>query len=234
MPATLVQQAVGRPADHDVDGDKPWRSAIVKQPTPDRLALGTTNLEGDEQADLRHHGGPDKAVLAYAAASYRAWSPDYAFPWGAFGENWTVDGAAGGDGCAEDTVFLGDVYAVGSARVQVSQPRQPCWKLGRRWNIKGLPLEAQRTGRLGWYFRVLTVGQVQIGDTFELEDRPMPEWSIERLNNLMHHDKGNRRDAGFLAEAPLLAESWRATFRKRAGGEAPGGDAARLEGSQRG
>ncbi|MEM8995802.1 MAG: MOSC domain-containing protein [Acidobacteriota bacterium] len=225
MTATLVQQAVGRPITYDVDGDRPWTSAIVKTPTPERLALGRTQLEGDRQADLRHHGGADKAVLAYAARHYDAWAPDYAFPWGGFGENWTVDGHR------EDSVCLGDVYAVGTARVQVSQPRQPCWKLNRRWKIKGLALEAQRSGRLGWYFRVLQTGHVKVGDVFELLERPLPDWSLERLNTLMHRDKKNRGDAALLAECELLAESWRDTFRKRAAGDAPAGDAPRLAGA---
>lgn len=164
-------------------------------------------------------------MLAYAASHYDAWAPAHTFPRGGFGENWTVDGHD------EDHVFLGDIYAVGTARVQVSQPRQPCWKLDRRWQIKGLALEAQASGRLGWYFRVLTTGHVQVGDVFELVERPLPEWSLARLNQLMHRDKRNTSDAAFLAECELLAESWRATFRKRAAGKAPPSDATRLEGA---
>ncbi|MEO1087931.1 MAG: MOSC domain-containing protein, partial [Acidobacteriota bacterium] len=224
--ATILQQAVGRPITYDADGDKPWTSAIVKTPTPGRLALGSTQLDGDGQADLRHHGGPDKAVLAYAASHYDAWAPEHDFPWGGFGENWTV---AGHD---EDTVFLGDIYTVGTATVQVSQPRQPCWKLNRRWQIKGLALEAQNSGRLGWYYRVLSTGHVQVGDIFTLVERPLPDWPLARLNALMHRDKQNRADAAFLAECGLLAESWRATFRKRAAGDAPPSDAPRLDGAR--
>ncbi|MEM6794165.1 MAG: MOSC domain-containing protein [Acidobacteriota bacterium] len=215
MAAEILQQAVGRPVTYEADGSKPWTSSIFKEPTDLRIALRETHLEGDEVADRRHHGGADKAVLAYGARQYEAWSrgksgPSYSFPWGAFGENWTVSELS------EDSVFLGDVFAVGSARVQVSQPRQPCWKLSRRWKIRDLTRHAQESGRLGWYLRVLEVGEVAVGDALELLERPLPDWPLERLNDLKYRDRKNARDAAFLAECPLLAEAWRKTFRKRA------------------
>lgn len=192
--------------------DRPWRSGIFKEPVAGPLWLGSTNLAGDGQGDLIHHGGPEKAVMVYAAAHYPAWRVELGIPdlpFGGFGENFTVDGLT------EEGVCIGDIYVVGGARVQVSQPRQPCWKLARRWRIKNLALRTQETGRTGWYFRVLTEGYVQAGDALLLEDRPLPEWSVARANHLMHVDRADRAGAAALAASPYLAVNWRQTLTKR-------------------
>ena len=161
----LASIQVGRPqlrGDEDaVDPwDSAWFSGFCKNAVAGPVALRWTNLDGDEQADLDNHGGVDKAVCCYPAVHYDGWRcalnlPDLAF--GGFGENFTIDGLA------EPDVCIGDVWKIGTAVVQVSQPRQPCWKLARRWKIKTLTLQVQQTGRTGWYFRVLTEGVVAPG-----------------------------------------------------------------------
>ena len=172
MTLIIIQQVVGLPVTYDADTKKPWTSGIAKTPTLKPLQLGLTNLEGDGKADLRHHGGADKAVLAYPAAHYPAWHSTIDLPLGRFGENWTIAGANESDMC------LGDIMDVGSARVQVSQPRQPCWKLSRRWNMPDLARIAQQKGWLGWYFRVLSVGTVQVGDAMRLVERTLLQWRL--------------------------------------------------------
>lgn len=194
--------------------DRLWRTGFFKEPVSDAVWLGATNLDGDGQADLVHHGGPDKAVLAYSAEHYPDWrhslnSPT--LPFGAFGENFTVNGLTEADVCIGDTWRVGD-----EAVVQISQPRQPCWKLARRWRIKTLALQVQETGRTGWYFRVLKEGFVRAGMPLSLIERPHPKWTVELSNQVMHCDKHDIAAALELAAVPLLSENWRTTFTRRA------------------
>lgn len=193
--------------------DRPWTSGFDKQPVVGPVWLGVTNLQGDGQADLVHHGGLDKAVLAYSSDHYDGWRreleiPD--LPFGAFGENFTIEGLTEADVC------IGDVWQVGNeVLVQVSQPRQPCWKLARRWRIKTLALQVQESGRTGWYFRVLKKGAVSAEMRILRLERPHPLWSVERANRVMHVEKDDLRLAAELAAVPSLAASWKATLAKR-------------------
>jgi MOSC domain-containing protein YiiM len=177
------------------------------------LQLDWLDLEGDEQADLTVHGGPDKAVCVYSADHFPFWQralerPDLGA--GAFGENFSVTGLA------EDTVCLGDVYEVGEAVVQVSQPRAPCWKLGRKWARRDLPKLVLREGRTGWYFRVLQPGVVEPGQTLRLIDRSYPSWTITQVNRLAYAKKsdGLQDERRALADCPALAEEWRPSLRE--------------------
>ncbi len=221
---TVVSLQVGLPREVGTVGtadptDRVWRSGIFKDQVNVMIRLGRINLEGDGQADLKHHGGPDKAVCVYPAAHYPYWRSELgnaALEYGAFGENFTVQGMD------ETRVAIGDVYAVGSAVVQVSQPRQPCWKLARRWRVPDLALRVQQTGFTGWYFRVLEEGDVAPGLTLRLLERSFGQWTVARANQVMHRDRSDRNAAAALAECPALSVSWRDTLRKRAeAGENP-------------
>ena len=189
--------------------DRPWRSGYVKEPVSGSIWLGRTNLVGDGQGNLKVHGGPEQAVLAYAAAHYPRWRgelgrPD--FPHGAFAENFTVAGLD------EETVCIGDTFAVGDTEIQVSQPRQPCANISRRWGIADLTARVQATGRTGWYLRVLKEGNVASGLPVVLLDRPCPDWTIARTHRVM---QGRRRDRGAAAElaaCPFLSPRWRAVL----------------------
>jgi MOSC domain-containing protein YiiM len=216
----LLSLQVGRPAEHVSelkDGqDSAWVSGIWKSPVDGRLRLDRINLDGDAQADLKNHGGPDKAVCCYAAEHYSGWraaldKSEAEFPHGAFGENWTLEGLTEGAAC------IGDIYAVGTARVQVSQPRMPCWKLGRRWERPSLPLEVSGSGQTGYYLRVLEPGEVGAGDPLTLIERQMPDWPVARINQAMYVEKDDADLADTLSRLPLLAEAWRRPFRRRAG-----------------
>ncbi|MBZ4395494.1 MOSC domain-containing protein [Myxococcus sp. MISCRS1] len=204
--------------------ERPWTSGIHKQPVTGPVWLTRTGLTGDGQADLRVHGGPEKAVLAYAASHHAFWREQLGredLGPGAFGENWVVSGGA------EESVCIGDVLKVGTAVVQVSQPRQPCWKPARRWRHKELALLIQRTGRTGWYFRVLQEGEVRAGDVLELVERPHPRFTVTFANQAMHEQRPE--DAAALADCLLLTPRWRESLHRRAQGNR-GDDAPRLTG----
>ncbi|MCA9069923.1 MAG: MOSC domain-containing protein, partial [Planctomycetaceae bacterium] len=174
-----------------------------------------------------HHGGPDKAICAYAANHYPYWQERLAQPkmkYGGFGENLTLANVA------ENTVCIGDVWSIGETIIQVSQPRQPCWKLAKRWNIKDLAYQVQQTGRTGWYFRVLNEGYITQGMPLKLMDRPHAEWSVARANQIMHFDKTNFDLAAQLAAIPLLSSGWRTTLTKRIRDRVEPNVLSRLEG----
>lgn len=195
----------------------PWTSAIVKESVTGPRWVGRINIEGDRQADLVHHGGPDKAVLAYAARHYPVWRgelPDVEFPVGAFGENLTVEGLA------EEDVAIGDVWTAGTATFQVSQPRQPCWKLSRRLGVHDMVVRVQANLRSGWYLRVLEEGEIRPGDALILESRPHPSWTVAEASRVMHGVRDDRRAALELAELAEISASWRRTLLLRAAGEA--------------
>ena len=207
---------VGQPQEHGTPGaedpmDRPWRSGIVKEPVAGPTRLGTTNLEGDGQADTKNHGGVDKAVCVYPMGRYPHWEARLGrdLPPGAFGENFSV---AGQD---ETTVCIGDVYRVGEAVVEVSQPRAPCWKLARRWKAKKLALWVQETGYTGWYLRVLETGTVEAGQRLVLQERPYPAWTVMRANELCYHQTEDCDAAAALLACPALSVSWGTSLRQR-------------------
>jgi MOSC domain-containing protein YiiM len=188
---------------------RPWRSGFYKDPVTGPVWLGRTNLAGDGQADLKHHGGTDKAVLSYAAAHYPLWraelhEPD--LPYGGFGENFTVGGLS------EESVCVGDVFEIGAALVQVSQPRQPCRNIARRWQRINLPTLVDRTGRTGWYLRVLREGEVEAGQQVMLAARPNPAWTVARATRALRGHQHDRHEARALAGLPELSAAWKETL----------------------
>lgn len=200
---TLAEVRVGRARPYG-----PGTSAIDKAPVSGPVMAGPEGLAGDEQADRHHHGGPDKALHAYAVANYPLWAaeiPDRAglFRPGAFGENLVVEGLD------EAGICLGDRWRLGKALVEVSQGRQPCWKLNLRFDRPGMARLVQDTGRCGWYFRVLQPGEIGAGDRAVLEARPNPHWTLARVGRLLYHDRLNRADLAEFAALPGLPESWR-------------------------
>jgi MOSC domain-containing protein YiiM len=131
---------------------------------------------------------------------------------GAFGQNFTIAGLT------EHQLCIGDVWSVGEARVQVSQPRQPCWKLARKWRMDDLPDRIVQSGRTGWYFRVLRSGTVEGGALLTLVERPHPSWTIAAANDVMYTRPHNLALTAVLAAVPELSASWRAALAGRAAG----------------
>ena len=233
--AKIVSIQIGMPktygsADAVEPMDKSWTSGISKSAIAGRKWLGELNLDGDGQADLVHHGGAEKAVNVYAVEPYDYWRANLNLPemrFGAFGENFTTEGLL------ESVVCIGDVFAVGDAIVQISQPRQPCWKLARRWRIKDLAATVQRTGLTGWYFRVLQPGYVETGAHLTLLQRLFAKWTISLANEIMHHRKNDFEAAQNLADCAALSANWRESLLKRADAGKAADTSARLFGNIR-
>jgi MOSC domain-containing protein YiiM len=191
-------------------------SGFVKTPRSDAVSVRRLGLAGDEQADLSVHGGPEKAVYAYAQAHYPDWAaqfPELApdFHGGAMGENLTVIGMD------EGAICVGDVHAVGSALLQVCQPRQPCFKLALRHANNKLAKAMVRSGHAGWYYRVIQEGALRTGDRIALRDRPNPEFPFTRLIEIVNHGRASPEELARMAEMPGLASQWRDTARQLLG-----------------
>jgi MOSC domain-containing protein YiiM len=184
-------------------------SAIDKHAVAQPLRLDVQGLAGDEQADRRHHGGPEKALHHYPARHYAAWRrecrevPESRFAPGAFGENLSTAELA------EDEVCVGDTFRLGGALVQISQARQPCWKLNLRFGLAEMARRVQVSGRTGWYYRVLEAGEVAPGDTLTLVARPHPDWPLSRLLHHWYVDPLNRPALETITRLELLSPSWR-------------------------
>lgn len=183
-------------------------SGIIKTRVERPLKLGPNGFESDEQADLRVHGGPEKAVHHYPHEHYALWRSELgALPAleapGGFGENISTEGLT------ETTVAVGDIFRLGSAVVQVSQGRQPCWKLNRRFDVPDMARRVQDTGRTGWYYRVLQPGTVAPGDRLELTDRVAPDWTLHRLWHALYVDRMNLSELEGIAALDVLADGWR-------------------------
>jgi MOSC domain-containing protein YiiM len=218
-PATILYSIqVGTPTSYGSDDapdvhDKSWTTGFFKTPIEGPVFVGSTNLAGDSQADLKHHGGVDKAVLAYSADHYPKWRDELGIPnmpFGAFGENLTISGLS------EAFVCIGDIFRIGQVTFEVSQPRQPCWKLARRWRMHDLVKLVVSNGRTGWYLRVLEEGWIEARMPVVLIDRPNPEWPIARANQILHHMRTNLPLTLGLAEVSGLADSWVEELRERA------------------
>lgn len=189
------------------------RSAIAKTPRPGRVAVGPLGVDGDEQGDTRFHGGPDKAVHAYAFEHYPDWIRELgALPVlgaaGAFGENLSTAGIT------ESGLCLADRLRIGSALFEVSQARQPCWKLNERFGVADMARRVQETRRTGWYLRVIEPGSVGAGDEILLHERPHADWTLQRLMTLLY---GKPQAPAVVREALALplVPSWRSLLERR-------------------
>ena len=184
-------------------------SAIAKRPVDGPLLLGPEGFQGDEQADRRVHGGPDKAVHHYPRDHYAAWRDDlHPAPAvldtpGAFGENLSTTGLTEADIC------IGDIWRLGRAVLQVAQGRQPCWKLNHRFGVRDMARRVQTTGRTGWYYRVLEPGPVAPGDALTLIDRPHADWPLTRLLRVLYVDTLDHAALEAMVAMTVLAPSWR-------------------------
>lgn len=207
--------------------DQSISTGIGKTPVSGSLYLSETNFDGDRQADPVNHGGPDKAVCVYPFEHYDFWERELrrTLPYGAFGENLTVSGLA------EDNVCIGDIFRLGEAVVQVSQPRQPCFKLAALYDRADLPVLVQDTGFTGFYFRVLRPGIVQASDGLTRISSHPKSVTVAFANRIKHHDKRNIEAIRAILEVDALSANWRASFLKRLEGIEPN-DAERLRGER--
>lgn len=196
-------------------GSKGKTSGIAKFPVDGPRLAHATGVDGDHQADLKNHGGRDKAIHHYPRDHYADWleqlphRPEILQGPGAFGENLSTRGITEADIC------IGDLYELGGAILEVSQARQPCWKLNARFEYKGMALAVQTTRRTGWYYRVLREGPISTGETLTLQDRPHPEWPLTRLMAIIYDKSKDRADLEAMAGLEVLASSWRSLAQKR-------------------
>ena len=205
-PARLMSVQIGAVAPL---GPRRVPSAFIKQPVDRPVAVTADGIAGDAQADRRVHGGPDKAVYAYDAAAYVRWGdacPRHAarFVAGAMGENLTLAG------WNEAAVMIGDRVRIGSVLLQVSEPRQPCFKLGLAFADPALPRAMTQLGLSGWYYRVLEPGILTAGDTVTCVDRPNPDWSVARLFALLGQTPIDPATLTALVALDGIAAGWRA------------------------
>lgn len=187
------------------------RSAIGKTPRPEGARLGPLGLEGDEIADLRHHGGPERAMLLVSTEALRSVSAllHRDLPPGSFGENLTVEGPTDQDVC------IGDVWAVGPTEVEVSSPRGPCSTLARHLAMPDAVACVSAPPRAGWYVRVRREGMIRPGDPLRLVARPNPGWTIARAF-VVKQTPSDVLGARALAALPALGSDWRAKMLARA------------------
>lgn len=182
-----------------------WTTAFLKQPVSGPVWVGSTNIEGD-QSGAKTHGGPEKAVCVYPWEHYAYWQRELNLPelaYGAFAENFTVQGQL------EDEVCIGDIIRIGAVDLQVSQPRPPCFRLSRWWQRKEFAARMEETGLTGWHCRVIKEGYVEAGTKIELSERPYPDWTIRLANHLLYASGGNLDQMVGLASCRLLSDSWR-------------------------
>lgn len=195
-------------------GPKHVPSGIAKMRAPAPWRITRTGLAGDAQGDTKNHGGLEKAVHQYPFDHYAEWQREFGeHPLlgepGAFGENLSTTG------WTEETVHIGDVVRFGSAVMQISQGRQPCWKLNARFERQDVAFRTQMSGRTGWYYRVLEEGTADPSDRLELVQRLRPGWPLARLIALLYRDKERYDELAEMAAIPELAEGWRKLAARR-------------------
>jgi MOSC domain-containing protein YiiM len=194
--------------------EKGRRSAIAKAPITGPWNLTKTGLAGDEQADLKNHGGLEKAIHHYPFDHYRDWAEEIgSHPLltaaGAFGENLSTSG------WTEQNVHVGDIVRFGSALLQVSQGRQPCWKLNARFDRRDMSMLTQTRGRTGWYYRVVEAGEASEHDSLKFIERKQEDWPLSRLTRLLYIDTRRYQELQEMTQIPELAEGWRKLAARR-------------------
>ncbi len=204
---TVLSVNVGGIREFDFNG-QPAVSAIWKSPVTGRVAARGVNLEGDDQADRGAHGGPDKAVYAYAIEDGRWWEKELGRPleYGEFGENLTTDGID------VNGALVGERWEVGSTVLEVSEPRVPCWRLGVRMEDKLFPRRFTEAGRPGTYLRIVVEGELGAGDEIRVIERPDHDLTIGDIFRIY---TVARDEADRLLSVPQLSEAWRRWARAR-------------------
>ncbi|GLQ30839.1 MOSC domain-containing protein [Litoribrevibacter albus] len=193
-------------------GPKGEPSGIHKTQVSEVVSITFLGFAGDEQGDLRVHGGREKAIHHYPREHYQSLQPMFPsieFAVGGFGENMSSHGLL------EKDVCLGDIFQFGTAKLQVSQGRQPCWKLNERFGDKAMAKTIQKQGLTGWYYRVLEEGEAKAGDTLMFLERVSTEANLHRVMHCLHRDPLNIKEMEVLVDVPEIPEGWRNIFRKR-------------------
>ena len=187
-------------------------TGIFKEPVDGPVSVRRLNLEGDQQADLKAHGGACKAIYVYPSEHYAHWARELGrsdFVHGQFGENFTVEGMLEAD------VHIGDILQLGSVALEVTQPRVPCFKLGLRMGSDTFPNRFLRSGLVGFYLRVLQEGEVDVGMTIKRIRTRNRSMSIRDIHQAMHFDRNDTAAAQAALDIQALAPGWRRRFEQR-------------------
>jgi len=192
--------------------EKEWQSASFKEVSHTPLFAHFTGFSGDEVADTVHHGGVDKAIFANSYENYAHWATfleQKSLPFGALAENLTITGLH------EQSVMLGEVHQIGTAILQVSQPRKPCWKISRRWNHKAFTNEIFTSGLTGWYYKVLQEGLIGSDDEIKVIQQKTPQISILKANEAFREPEKYQSILETILDIPSLASSYQESIVKR-------------------
>ncbi|SFM46022.1 MOSC domain-containing protein YiiM [Gracilibacillus orientalis] len=210
MRYAIVSLNVGRPTVHHLGGQE-IKTGFIKKPTHQPHYLSITGFEEDGQADLKNHGGEEKALLLYPKDHYPFWEEKYQrdFSYPAFGENITIDGLT------ERDLYIGDVFQLGEAEIQVSQPRQPCYKIAKVHDIQDMPAVLTETGYSGYYFRVLKEGIVEPTDQLiKVKEDPQQVTPVDVFHCLFQDRKNRERMEQYL-QIEALAPNVKRSLTKR-------------------
>ena len=205
----VISVNVGRPREIPI-GNAFVATGIFKNPVAGPVRVRTLNLDGDGQADLKVHGGPDKAVYAYPSEHYPFWRKELGreLNWGEFGENLTIEGLL------EDGVSIGDQLQIGTALLQVTQPRLPCFKLAAKFDRDDIIKRLLDSRRVGFYLRVLEEGAVQAGDAIALAKRDAGHLTVREITDLYLTKRPGLSRIERALSVEALARSWRDHFIK--------------------
>ena len=187
-------------------------TGIFKTPINGTVKLTKLNLEGDGQADLKVHGGVNKAIYVYPFEHYDFWKNELNrndFSYGQFGENFTILGVL------EDQIHMGDIFRIGSAVLEVTQPRMPCYKLGIKMQLATFPKKFLKSGRSGFYMKVLEEGEVKAKESFEITHTNDKDLTVRDLWHLVFFDPENTEDAIRALKLPSLGPEWRQPLEQR-------------------
>ena len=207
----LVGVQLATPVTYVEDDQSTWSTSLVKKPVCHCVYLRMSHLAGNDQADKKHHGGEDKTLYAFPLEHILYWREKLGraeLPFGGFGENLTVTTVTEADIC------IGDRFQLGEAIVEVSQPRLPCWKIGRVWGVHDLGERMEEAGHSGWYFRTISEGCFSLADDLVLMDRVQPDWTIKEAFTIITHPLENKERAAQLLDVPQAAASMKKSLQE--------------------
>lgn len=208
-PGSLLAVHIGRIArlENAGRGGRGLNTAFIKTPVTGAITVHSLGLAGDEQGNLRFHGGAEKAVYGYPVSGYAGWRADFpdmadCFGPGAIGENLVIEGQN------ETTMCIGDIVRCGTATLQIAQIREPCRTLAAVFGTARVVHAMTRSGRCGWYYRVLEPGTVAAGDAHTIIDRPNPNWTVARFAAFAAARSGTVAAIAELTTMPGLTPAW--------------------------
>jgi MOSC domain-containing protein YiiM len=207
----LLSINVSKPRTVTISGN-PVATGIFKEPTAGPVIVRELGLDGDGQADLENHGGIHKAVYVYPFEHYAYWSRELGredFVFGQFGENLTVEGLL------EDQTYIGDMLRIGDVLFEVTQPRVPCYKLAHRMGMLTFPKLFARSGRTGFYMRVLAEGAITAGQPIERVKTHPSALTVRTMMDVMHFERESTSVMEQAIAIPALTPSWRDEMRER-------------------